>query len=190
MVFKLSVSVQDKAVIGALAGLSAAAANLRPALDDIGRMLMTSVDMRFESETDPDGGPWAVLAPSTIKRKAKAGREGKLQWSGALRRSITRQVDSSSVTVGTNLVYAAIHQDGGKIDRFAQSREILRRFTETGGVKTLHPRFVKRSEANFASWHEVKAHGIRIPARPFLGINADDEAEGIRILKDHLGVSS
>ena len=190
MAFKLSVSVEDKAVRGVLSGLGAAAADLRPAMDNIGRMLMTSVDMRFERESDPDGAPWVVLAPSTIKRKAKAGRERKLQWSGALRRSITRQADSSSVTVGSNLVYAAIQQNGGTIEKYAQSREILRKFTETGGVKTLHPGFVKRSQANFASFHEVGAHGITIPARPFLGINAADEAEGVQILKDHLGLSS
>lgn len=190
MSFKSVFSVQDAAILSRLSGMVDAAANLRPAMDRVGAMLMTSVDMRFERETGPDGAPWAALRPSTIARKAKAGRERKLQWNGALRRSITRQVGSTSVTVGSNLAYARLQNDGGTIDRYAQSRTILRRFTESGGVKTLRPGFVKRSQANFESWHEQKAHSLFIPARPFVGINADDEAEGIRILKDHLGVSS
>ena len=142
--------------------------------------------MRFEHEVDPDGEPWAALRPSTILKKAKAVRVKKLQWSGRLRDSITSRVDSNSVTVGTNLAYAAIHQFGGTIDRTASSQEVLRHFTKTGGVKKLGSHFVTRKKANFSSVHKVPSHVINIPARPFLGINADDEVEAVHILRTYI----
>jgi phage virion morphogenesis protein len=68
--------------------------------------------------------------------------------SGRLRNSISARRDGSKVAVGTNLVYAAIHQFGGLAGR---------------------------------------GRGVRIPARPYLGISKADEAEIERILKEALG---
>ena len=185
-----TLTIDDAGVRGALAAMTDHSRDLRPAFDSIGRMLMASTDMRFERAVDPDGIPWTPLARSTARRKAKAGRERMLQWSGALRRSITRQVGANSVTVGTNLIYAAIQQFGGDVTHYAHSAEVLRTFVERDGRKELLPGFVKRSKANFASFHEVAEHSVHIPGRPYLGINADDRAAAVVILRDHLlGVS-
>lgn len=88
------------------------------------------------------------------------------------------------VEVGTNKVYAAIHQFGGTIEKYAQSRQIYRRYDKRSGA--LGNRFVSRSKSNFATWHEIKEHTIDIPARPFLGVSADDEAEFDAIARDWL----
>lgn len=186
MAWRFSVSYDDADMRKVLSGLSTRARNFYPALDQVGAMLMTSVSQRFEKEVDPDGRPWTPLAPATVKRKKKAGREGMLVWSRRLRDSITREASFDSVTVGTNVPYAVAHQFGAQITRYAHSREVLRRFVETGGRRELVPGFAKRSQANFASFHPVPEHVINIPARPFLGINADDKAEGIKILHDHV----
>lgn len=172
----------------ALAGLGARALDLRPAMDEIGAMLMTSTDLRFERQVDPDGTPWTPNAPSTAKRKAKLGRELVLQMSGRLRGSITRQAESNSVTVGANLVYAGIHQRGGTIDRAASVRQIYRKFVETKGKggavhRELLPGFVKKKQSNFETSHDVGAHSITIPARPFLGINRQDREGAVEILQ-------
>ncbi len=185
MSWEFSVRLDDDAR-GALSGMAAAARDLRPAMDLIGEMLMTATDQRFVTETDPDGGAWTPLAPATVKRKAKAGHEGMLQWSGRLRGSITRQVESDSVTVGTNVAYAAAQQFGADITRRAQSRRVLRRFVETAGRKELQPGFAKRSKANFASRHQVPEHSIVIPPRPFLGISASDRQRASVILRSYL----
>jgi phage virion morphogenesis protein len=186
MSVRFAYSLRDSGVTLRMAGIASRAMDLRPAMDDIGRMLMASTDMRFERAVDPDGNPWVPLADSTRKRKAKAGREQILQWHGDLRRSITRRPTSTDVTVGTNLPYARAQQDGANITRYAHSREVLRTFVETNGRKELQPRFAKRNKANFASYHAVPEHNIRIPARPYVGINGDDKAGGLRILKDYV----
>ena len=171
----------------ALAGLGARATDLRPAMDEIGAMLMTSTDMRFERQVDPEGAAWTPNAPSTAKQKAKVGHELILQMSGRLRGSITRQAESNSVTVGTNLAYARIHQLGGTINREASVRQIYRKFVETKGKAGVHrellPGFVKKSQSNFETSHPVGAHGITIPARPFLGINQQDREGAVEILQ-------
>jgi phage virion morphogenesis protein len=187
MAWSFSITLDDDPATQALAALNGRSGDLRPALDAIGESLMLATDLRFEREEDPDGSPWAPLAPATAKRKAKLGHERILQLSGRLRGSITRTVDESSVTVGTNLPYARIHQLGGEITKYAHSRQVLRRFVETkGGGRQLLQGFARRAVANFASWHEVPEHAIRIPARPFLGINDDDRENAVAVLLDHI----
>ena len=164
------------------------AADLTPAMDEIEQMLLTSTDKRFEDEVDPDGKAWTPLAPSTVKAKAKAGHEKMLQWSSRLRRSIVGEHDASSVTIGTNVVYAAIHQFGGSIKHYAQSRQIFRKFVEWTGRsgkvhRELQPGFVKKNKANFASWHEHPEHDVTIPARAFVGISQGDVASAVEILQ-------
>lgn len=174
---------------GVLSGIAQRANNLRPAFDEVGAMLQASTDLRFEREVDPDGKPWAPLAASTARAKAKAGHEKILQWSGRLRQ-IGRKADDTGVTLTSNLPYSAAQQFGAEIQRYAQSREIFRNFVETktaqGIRRELVPKFAKRSKANFASWHAVDAHVIKIPARPFMGISSTDRVGGAEILTRYI----
>jgi phage virion morphogenesis protein len=135
------VEVKDAAVQAALGALLARAGDLTPAMDEIGGALVASVLARFETGAAPGGAPWI---PS---RRALAEGGQTLVKSGRLRASITHLAGPDSVTVGTNVVYAAIHQFGGRAGR---------------GRKTA------------------------LPARPFLGLDAGDEAEIVRILREHL----
>jgi phage gpG-like protein len=105
---------------------------------------------------------------------------------------------SNGVEWGTNVIYAAIHQFGGIIQRGARQQTIYRRikgyrnynmegsghFQEHGRVVTgeLQPGFVKKGRANFATVHAVAAHAITMPARPYLGIDADDIKEAETML--------
>lgn len=185
---RMTLTVFDEEVRRRFTGLETAARDLRPAMDEIGAMLMTSTDLRFEQEKDPEGNAWAPLAPSTVKRKAKAGHEAMLQWSGRLRGSMTREATANSVEVGTNLPYAAIQNNGGVVTKHAQSREVFRKFVQTKGKggavdRELLPGFVKKDKANFASWHAVGEHTVTIPARPFLGINDADRDAAVEILR-------
>lgn len=194
MDWRYTVSLDDVAFQAALAGMRDRARNLRPALEAIGDMLMTSTSMRFEQQHGPDGAAWTPWAASTARQRAKEGRTQILEWGGKgsqhLRASITRRMSSSEVTIGTAVPYARIQQEGGTITRYAQSREVLRRFvqrkTKNGTVRELLPGFARRSKANFASWHAVPEHVITIPARPFLGINDADRAAGAAILNRYL----
>lgn len=131
----------------------------RGLFDAIGAALVSSTQSRFETETDPEGNPW----PDSIRKLTLGGRT--LTETAALAQSITHEPTESSVAVGTNLIYAAIHQLGGII-RPVTAQKLA--FRLPGG--------------GFAMVDEVE-----MPARPFLGLDQDDEAEIRALAADWLG---
>lgn len=102
----LRVSIEDgaRAVLGRLLALGA---DLFPVMDEIGASLETSTRMRFETSIGPSGQPW--------KPSRRAGKT--LVDTGRLLASITHRADRTSVEVGSNVIYAAIHQFGGAAGR-------------------------------------------------------------------------
>ncbi|MNL71706.1 Phage virion morphogenesis family protein [compost metagenome] len=89
------------------------------------------------------------------------------------------------VRLGTNVVYAAIHQLGGEVKIPPRTQVIA--FDERGkmmsrkegrreGVRT-------RTNIRFAN---MKARTIKIPARPFLGVTGKDRRHILEELKDYL----
>lgn len=117
---RLSLTVEDNAVQRALAGLVASALRLRDPLEEVGAALVTSTQQRFEREEDPEGEPWAELAESTktrrVSKTAMRGGEHILRDRGHLFNSLTYLATDTQVEVGSNRVYAAIHQLGGTAD--------------------------------------------------------------------------
>lgn len=98
---------------GALARLAAVLSHPEDIMDRIGRYLVASTHRRFERERAPDGTPWL--------KSARAIAEGNrtLTDTGRLRGSIEYTLTDSGrgVEIGTNVVYAAIHQFGGRAGR-------------------------------------------------------------------------
>jgi len=86
-------------------------ADMTPVYDEIGGSLVTSTLHRFEKGVDPEGSPWR---PS-IRALQTNGQT--LVDTGHMRQSVTHRAERDKVTVGTNRVYAAIHQFGGKAGR-------------------------------------------------------------------------
>ena len=106
-----TVEIDDRAVKAALNRLARAGRDMRPMFDEIGGLIETATLLRFERGESPEGVPW--------KPSRRALRQGgkTLVDTGRLRDSITRQATRDSVVVGTNVIYAAIHQFGGKTGR-------------------------------------------------------------------------
>jgi phage virion morphogenesis protein len=133
--------------------------NLQPLFDGIGQAVVSETLERFRKEEAPDGSKWH---PS--QRAANTGGKT-LTHRGHLRDSITYRAQAEGVEVGTNRVYAAIHQFGfnGTQSVPAHERRILQAF----GKPLDKPRTV-----------QVKAHSRRmnLVARPFLGIGANEQA--------------
>jgi len=79
----------------------------------IAGLMKHAVEENFEKEGRPK---WPPLSPVTIKaRQMKGYWPGKiLQQTGGLASSISSYSDNDKAVVGTNVVYAAIHQFGGK----------------------------------------------------------------------------
>lgn len=162
---------------GVLRRMIARAEDLSPALDDVGAAAAVSAQARIEAERGPDGAAWPALAASTLKRRGANARA--LRHTARLYQSLTHQVQGRQVLVGTNVVYAAIHQFGGEIERHARSQQA--RWTTRG---PLRGRFTKRGGRS--GWVTIGGGRVRIPARPFLGLDEADGQAAATILLRHL----
>jgi len=83
----------------------------------IGEALLADSMDAFRSATSPEGEMWPWLSEATLAGIKKGRRRQILQRSGRLRKSITRRATVEMAEVGTNVVYAAIHQFGGEAGR-------------------------------------------------------------------------
>ena len=141
-----------------LGALVAAFGDLTPLMDGFGNTLEGSVLNRFETETAPDGSRWT---PS-LRARIDGGKT--LQKSSQLVNSRTHVAGADSVEVGTNKIYAGVHQFGATI-----------RAKTAKGLQFQLP-----GKLGFRRVMEVE-----IPARPFLGLSSDDEAELIAQAEDY-----
>ena len=109
----VSVEIDGATLNAALARLAAVLADSSTAMDQIGRYLVASTLRRFERERAPNGSPWLKSA----RALAEGGRT--LTDTGRLRGSIAHTVTDGgrAVEVGSNVIYAAIHQFGGRAGR-------------------------------------------------------------------------
>ena len=110
---RIGVEVDDEAVREAIERLVTTIAAPRAAFDRIGSYLVAATLRRFETETAPGGKPWL----KSLRAIAEGGQT--LTDHGHLRGSITHNVAAGGrgVDVGSNLVYAAIHNFGGQAGR-------------------------------------------------------------------------
>lgn len=131
--------------------------------------LKDAVMENFEKQSAA-GKPWARLAKSTVKQRAKKGYgSGKIlqrRGGGAgLKGSITSRYSATSAEVGTKKIYAAIHQYGGIIHR-STLKSYLNKSRRSKLRFDTHKRLSKSLKKN-----GNKMSSIRIPARPFLVIS-------------------
>lgn len=159
MAIRFRINIEAEELRDELRRLEAAGEDLSAPLDEIGGYVTAETQSRFERGHGPDGRAW----PPSIRVQMHQGGQT-LVDTGRLRDSITWRATRRAVTIGSNVVYAAIHQLGGRIR--ARSAKALK--FHIPGV----------------GWRTTAA--VNIPARPFLGINAGDRREIVDILRDHL----
>lgn len=124
-------------------------------METIGRTVQLQTRRRISTEKEsPEGEAW------------KPNRKGSdiLKNTGRLHESIDYIAQGDQVEIGTPLIYARIHQDGG----------------------TIVP---KNSKAlAFAVGNAtVFAKSVTIPARPYIGLSSDNESELDDVVRDFLG---
>lgn len=152
----------------------------------MGEYLVRSTRERAAKEVDPQGRPWRALSPRYKRYKDKK-RPGvpKLKFDfHMLGDRFSWQIDGDSLLVGTSAPYGAIHQFGGAVHRAARSRLLSFGKDRENGMK----RFAKTGsrDVDHQKWATVEAYDIKIPARPWLGVSADDDKELLDIAEDHL----
>lgn len=148
----LDVKVADTAARHWFNHLSIVMADTTPVMRAIGVGLVENTHTRFERAVSPEGTPWAPLLPAYAAVKKGAGILRESAMRGGLMGSITYRASRESVEIGTNKIYAAVHQFGATI-RPVKARHLI--FRLASGM--------------------VHAEEVTIPARPYIGISREDE---------------
>ncbi|MDD3012599.1 MAG: phage virion morphogenesis protein [Candidatus Gastranaerophilales bacterium] len=128
----IEIKIEDAELQRALEKLISKTQNLRPLMKNIAGTMIDSVEENFEKEGRPD--KWTFLAKSTIKQRTKKGYWPSriLQMRGELAASITSKYDDNSAIIGTNKIYAAIHQFGGNAGRNKKIKIVARPYLKLG----------------------------------------------------------
>ena len=147
------------------AKLIAGAQNASPLMRIIAGDMMAEVEDNFKQQGRPK---WLGFKYTPSERRGGASAK-LLQYSGQLASSIQEHNDSKTAVVGTNKVYAAIHQFGGK----TKAHVIL-------------PRNKKALAFNGRVLKKVNHPGSDIPARPFLNITPSGEDKILRHTSQYL----
>lgn len=128
------------------ARLAAMGADTRPLMRAIGAGIRDTTQERFDRAEDPDGHPWKGWSPAYAAVTKSSGLLRASAMRGGLMGSIVFAATAHEVRIGSNKVYAAIHQFGGTI--------------VPKQAKTLVFPLGKKL---------VFAKKVTIPARPYLG---------------------
>ncbi len=151
-----------------LGALVEAFGDLTPLMEGFGVTLEAATLDRFDREEAPSGLAW--------EKSQRAIDEGgkTLTDTGMLRQSVHSVASGNKVEVGTNKIYAGIHQFGfsGSVTVGKHTRTIDRAFGKA-----------LKQPVTF----EVDAFErlVNMPARPYLGLSAEDETELLAQAEDY-----
>jgi len=174
-----TVRLDSAPVLARLAEIGRRVDDLSPAMRSIGEVLAESTKQRFSDSSGPDGEPWERLAAATVL--------GRLA-------QITGGTTGSYRTRGAKK--GAVRKDGSLSARSRRALENVKPLVDTGilqdtisyqitpggrGVEIGTNRFAGEWEGG-AAVHQFGNKKGTIPARPFLGLSAGDEAEVLEIL--------
>lgn len=161
--------------------------------------ILSDIRVELGDEFDQNFARQAFFSKSWERRKGPLRKGGAtLIDSGRLRKSIQSKSDASSITFFTDLVYAAIHNEGGKITVTRKMKGYFwHKYYETcnafGRRRDGRLRKDKRtvrltSEAEFWKWMALKKEGstIKIPQRQFLGSSPEVEKAVEAIINENL----
>ncbi len=131
----ISIQIHDQQIQSAMQRLMHAGQDMGPVMQAIGDDIVERTKRRFATSTAPDGSRWAPNSQVTYLLsmrdwgKGNFTKSGRVNGKGAARLGAKRPLigesgdlerqfhvaaDSSSVTIGSSMVYARIHQFGGK----------------------------------------------------------------------------
>ena len=164
----MDVKIDSAEVEAAFAELSQRLTDFSPVMADIGELMIESTKQNFVEGSSPDGIPWAAKSQATIDAyKARGDTPNVRPLIGAsksLSTTIFAQSDAASVSWGSNMVYSGVMQFGAAAGEFGAT---------IGRDKNGREFFTSTPWGN-------------IPARPFLGIGADDQVAIIKTIEDWL----
>ncbi len=167
----IKIAFDDARARAALASLREKTGNLRPVLLAIGEDLEESTKRRFSTATAPDGTPWAPNTETTILRylgvtRGNYNKDGSLSKKGTARLGAKKPLSGESRSLSTTIH----HQVRGNVLEVGSPK--LYSGTQQFGA-------AQGSLGPNAPWGDV-------PARPFLGLSAEDRSMIERLILDYL----
>ncbi|PZQ20147.1 MAG: phage virion morphogenesis protein, partial [Sphingopyxis macrogoltabida] len=127
---------------------------------DIGDYVIRVTKERFKKGIAPDGNAWTPKSPATLATYLARGDGDRpkplIGPSGRLSSEIAQYADAQGVEIGSSLEYSAVMQDGARKGAFG-----------------------KNAHGNPIPWGDI-------PARPWLGLSDEDEANIILLADDYL----
>ncbi|MCG9965204.1 phage virion morphogenesis protein [Shewanella cutis] len=115
---KVEIVLSDSPVLQILGSLLDKLDDLSEPMNDIAAVLESATEGAFEAEADPvTGQAWASLSDAYLRASPKRQGGKILQASaGGLAASVTADSGDFWAAIGSNKIYAAIHQFGGTDD--------------------------------------------------------------------------
>jgi len=109
----IEIQYDDREVLDALHELQRRMGDLTPVMRGIAGVMADATERAFGNEEDPATGlAWHPLMASTVKMRG-GDAHPILQRSGQLASSVVTDYGADFAQIGTNKVYAAMHQFGG-----------------------------------------------------------------------------
>ncbi len=173
----MDIRIEDQGVKRLLARIQRRTHSLTPAMNIIGQIVRTSIVRNFEKEGRPQR--WKAHSETTENRRGKG--VSILREEGHLMNSIHSKAYKDRTVIGTNRVYAAVHQFGAKKGSFGA-------FSITQQVKA-HVRNVRGVRQNVKAHKRTREITLPfgdIPARPFMMVQTEDWDEIRESLSDYL----
>lgn len=155
-----SIVIESTELGEALDRVLKAAGDLSPVLKNIGDYEAEATKERFRQEVDPDGKPWVPLNP--LYKLTKKGPRILTGQTRSLSQIVWQLASQSAVEIGSNEIYARIHNEGGDIVPKNAAALVF----SMGG-------------------QTFKVSQVTIPRRQYLGVNEEDRARIEEIVQDH-----
>ena len=167
-----------------LGGLARKAQNPTGGLKIIGERLLREQSRRFETQTDPDGKPWAKLKPLTVLLRGSSGPI--LRRSGNLMRSGAWQVSGATLRIGLNTIYAAAQHFGATI--VPKKAKMLAIGIGSANINRSRGGLILGKASNQHPGNVVMARKVTLPPRPIVGFGPRDQKATEEAVADWLEV--
>lgn len=161
----INIRYDDKEVRAMFARIQRRLGDLTPAMKVIGQIVRTSVVRNFEKGGRPKWKPLSRVTLALRKGTKILSRRG---MAGGLMGSIHATPHKDRVVVGTNKIYAAVHQFGAKKGSFGQFTAHIKEHMRKMGSKQVQVRAHARTVT--LPWGDI-------PARPYLMVQNEDWTE-------------
>ncbi|KXF92095.1 phage virion morphogenesis protein [Phaeobacter inhibens] len=139
--------------------LQAGLDDMTPVMQDLGELLLQSTQDRMLRGEQPNGAPFAPRSPVTLKHYAAKGFKfgsQPLNKSGEMRQQLAYEATADGISWGSNAIQSAVMQFGADKGAFGTN-----------------------AQGKPIPWGNI-------PARPFLGVSAEDRTGIVEELEDWL----